>query len=242
MPNLHTKTSYAIRFDPAGNTCATIGRDVCLWDLETAQVRWRARPFSNPSYVAFAPDGSQIAIKNTAGRIAVLDPSGGEVLNDFANQREGEGSNPLFSNCGRYLIDGSWGGLFTVRTASSAEILFQKRFEGEMISRVHTCRAGQMWITEHHPKATAPNRPPADGYFLRWAWPIGLGSPERLPHAFPFLRSAAFAPSGDLLAVHFGAPPRNLLVYHLPARRLLWSANVNVRGAGGALRWSVFVN
>jgi WD40 repeat protein len=219
--SLSIKTSYAVAFSPNGTTCLTLARDVSLWSLASHKKAWHSHPVSQPS-----------------GRIVTLAADTGKVCLDLKNEKDGEGSNLLFSPCGQYIVDASWKGILTLRDAYSGQVNYQREHDGEMLCRVHSIRAGTAWIVEHSPRAMTHDQPPADAYFTLSTWPLPDSTPIALGIRLPFICSSAASEDGSRLAVLFGAPPRDLRVYELPSERIVWQAEVEVGGTGGALRWS----
>lgn len=238
MRPLKIKGSYSVGFSPDGSKCFTLARDISLWDVVSRKKLWRSHPLSHPSDAAFSPDGELMAVKSTSGRIVTLATTTGEVCHDFENQSEGEGSNLLFSGCGRFIVDGSWEGILTVRDAFSGLVHFRREHGGELLRRVHSVRNGSAWIVEHAPIATTRDRPPENGYFTVSAWPFSSIAPVSLGIRLPFIGASAFSEDGSRLAIFFGAPPRNLRVYELPSEREMWRVNVTNEGYGWELRWS----
>jgi hypothetical protein len=232
------KNCHRVAFSPDGLKLLCIGKHANLWSIRDQEKQWRAHPFSNPSNAAFSPDGTSIAIKNTEGRIVVLHTASGEIECDFRNQAEGEGSNVLYTPSGEQVIDGSWGGLLTVRSRHSCEIHFQTRFQGEQVSRIHQPGDARFLISEHHPRATAYDKPPADCYFLRWLWPVGNAEPSRMPFTFPFVSASALSHSGRCLAVVYGAPQDRMVLLELDSGAIRWTQAVQIGGTGSMLRWS----
>jgi hypothetical protein len=238
MDPLTIKKSYKVAFSPDGSTLLSLGRDVALWSIGDREKQWNVHPFSHPSDGTFSPDGVSIAVKSTGGQIVVLNATTGETEFDFKNQSEGEGSNVCFSLSGDQLVDGSWGGRLTVRSRFSGEVCFRTQFPGEMITRIHRPQAGQFLISEHQPKATRSDQPPADCYFLRWSWPLGSAEPQRLPLTFPFVASSATSDSGRAMGVVYGAPPHRMVVFDTDSRSIRWMQEVRIGGSGSSLRWS----
>jgi hypothetical protein len=179
-----------------------------------------------------------IAVKSTSGRIMTLTSDTGRLRSDFKNDADGEGSNLLFSNCGQFIVDGSWDGFLTVRDASTGKVQYRRKHSGEILCRVHSVRSGTAWIIEHSPKATTDDQPPADGYFSICKWPLSDATPSALGIELPFIRASAIPENGSRLATLFGAPPRDLHVYELPSARLLWRDHVTIGGSGAGLRFS----
>lgn len=238
MRPLKVKSSYSIGFSPSGATCLTLARDVSLWEVASRKKAWRVHPLSHPANAAFSPKGNMIAVKSTSGQIVTLDSDSGDLLKDFQNNAEGEGSNLLFSKCGQFIVDGSWDGFLTVRDASTGEVHYRREYAGEMLCRVHSVRSGTVWIIEHSPKATTDDQPPADGYYTIWTWPFSDGASSAVGIHLPFICASAVSEDGSRLAVLFGAPPRDLHVYELPSARLLWRDRVTIGGSGSELRFS----
>lgn len=231
-------TSYSVAFSPDGSCLVTLGRDVVLWDLPGRKKTWRSRPLSYPSHPAFSPDGNLLAVKNTAGHIVILDAATGERVHDFKNEEDGEGSRIEFSPCGRYLIDGSWGGIFSVREVKSGQIEFRQGFPNEMLTWLQSIHGQRSWVVSHSPRATSHTAPPAPAYFSLWSWPFSRSGFITVPRRFPFLRAAAAAEDGSYLAAVHGAPPTDLEVIWLGDGVTTASAGIVTGGSGLTLRWS----
>lgn len=225
-------------FNPDGASLLALSRDINLWSVAERKKKWRVHPFSHPSDAVFSANGERIAVKNTSGQIVILDGTSGQTLIDFRNQSEGEGSNLCFSPTGTELIDGSWGGALTVRNATSGEIVFRRDFPGEMISRVLKSQNRGILLSEHKPKATSPDKPPADCYFIAWTWPFCTAKSERLSIRFPRVVCSALNHSGTELAVVFGAPPKRMVLVDLKSQVIIWEREVTLGGSGSALKWS----
>ena len=235
---LKVKGSYAVGFSPCGVTCFTLARDVSLWDISSRKKAWRVHPLSHPSDAAFSPTGDTIAVKSTSGRIVTLTSDSGDIRNDFENDQEGEGSNLVFSGCGKFIVDGSWNGFLTVRDAFTGKVQYRREHAGEMLCRVHSVKSGTIWIIQHSPKATTDDQTPADGYFTVRTWPFSDGAPSALGIQLPFICASVVSEDGSRLAVLFGAPPQDLHVYELPSAKLLWRDRVTIGGSGSNLRFS----
>lgn len=112
-------------FSHDGKLVAACGSSpIYIYDTKTGDLLTQTKALSNQIYMAFDPTGTKLAVKSTSGRIAIVSISG-DVIADFKNQSEGEGSNILWTPDGRHLIDGSWNGLLRKRNAETGEIVAQ---------------------------------------------------------------------------------------------------------------------
>jgi WD40 repeat protein len=230
--------SYSVAFSPNAQTLATLGRDICIWDMPSRTKRMRSHPFAHPSELSFSPSGEHLAVKNTSGQIVLLSVHDGAVVCDFRNSDDGEGSNLRFSRCGDFVIDASWSGRVFVRQATSGDLEFAADFPGEMITNVHSDSKGETWVFEHQPIATSDHMPPAECYFSIWRWPFSRAGYDLLPTQIPFVTDSALAHDGTRLAVVHGAPPLELAVFSLVDGVRLVSCPVTSGGTGTALAWS----
>lgn len=230
--------SYGVAFSRDGKRLATFGRDVWVWDVDRREKCFRSHPVANPSCADFSPDGHALAVKNTHGRIVVISSQSGELLSDFKNDADTEGSNVLYSACGQYLVDGTWGGRLNVRRVDSGVREFSVDFPGEMIRQVHRCGSGERWVVAHGPKAVTHDQPPPDDYFSVWQWPLRAGHHERAAVRIAFAQSSALDSDGQLIAVVHGAPPNRLSVFNLASGACMGSVEVSSGGCGSAIAWS----
>jgi hypothetical protein len=227
--------SNAVEFSPDGRQLATIGRYVWVWDIKARSKRWRAHPFPHPSDVAFSPDGNTLAVKNTGGKITLLDSSDGSIALAFDDIGDGEGSSIVWSADGEYLVDGSWSGHLRVRQARSGDVVFHGQFPGEMLRRIHADRSRQTWFVEHGPKVRPGENFPPPAYFTKWEWPFERSTYTRLSMSFAFPSGSALSPDGSRLAI---IDRESLQIRRQPDGELLASTLVDIGGTGAALRWS----
>lgn len=228
--------SYDVEFSPDGNHLATISGDVVLWDVVGRRKIWRAHPLSHPSHLCFSPSGEQIGTKSTNGHIVVLDSGTGNVLCDFRNSGDGEGSNLAFSPCGSYIVDGSYDGCLKVRRAQSGQVEYVREFPGEMIMAVHHSNQGRTWFLRHWVKRIGGVCAP--DYFSVWNWPFETFRIIQAERPIDWSRSSAIDASGELLAVVMGAPPRTLAIFRLADQSQVATTEVDIGGMSGALNWS----
>jgi len=209
-----------------------------VWDLGTRTKVWRTHPLSHPASVAFSPDGSYIAVKNTSGTILLLDVATGAPSCNFANADDGEGSGLEFSSDGLEIVDGSWSGWLRVRQADSGAIVFAREYPGEMITAVHRTVDGTQWLVVHAMKVTTPNSAPQNGYCSVWRWPFRDGPLFEQPLSSESVRSTALSPDGKFLAFTHGRPPSRLSVIQLQDGLEIAAVEAGPKSSLGAVAWS----
>jgi WD40 repeat protein len=130
-------------FSADSSLLATCGSaSVFLFEVETGRLIRRFRAMSHLSSIAMDPAGTRVAAKSTSGRIKVFDLEG-NLLMDAKNQKEGEGSNLFWTPDGEGLVDGSWDGLLTVRSAATGEVM--ARTEAKMVEKIWFDNQGAVW-------------------------------------------------------------------------------------------------
>lgn len=235
----HTKPlkllrSYRAQFSRTGSLLVTLSRDIVVWDVERRAKRYRAHPFSHPSHCSIHPNETQIVVKNTSGTIALLDAQDGMLVRLLDPAKGNEGSNIAYSSCGEYIVDGSWNGQLTVRSATSGKVSFQKTFPGEMIKKiVHSDHDGR-WFVVHQPKSTSHDLTKALPYVSIWAWPFDSPVDILRPSA-NFINEIAASPDGRSL----GIVGHDLIsVMDLAEKRFVGSVPFHHGGTGFAMNWS----
>ena len=226
-----------------GRMFACVGQRVNVFDVERGQKILSARPFSHASHAAFSPDNKKLAVKFTNGRIVILGIATGDVLRDYKNQKEGEGSEVFFSPDGQKVVDGSWTGLITIRELVKPGIAV-KQFPGEMISRISHDSHKLSWVFEHR-KKTQPGQKWADyDYLALRNWPLF----EQEPKIFSFdhyLESATISPDGSRICVicrRRGEGRWLQIVQASDGKIVASNGEVEIGGTGSDLAWSTDSN
>lgn len=231
--------SYCVKFSPDGMQLAIISGCISLWNTSTAQCVFTIKSMKDPSDVVFSPDGCLLVIKNTRGRMIVVNTKDGSVIN-ILEKGGHEGCVPCFSTCGRFLVDGSWDGHLKVRDVSSGDLLWSKCFKGEMISSICHLADSSQWIMLHTKIATTDNESPLPGYLSFWKNTLPqLELIRTVNHNIAFIQEFNISPDNKNIAVTYGAPPDTLAVLDLDDGRILRQASTNPGGSGGGLVCSV---
>jgi len=224
-----------------GNTLVCLGRRVNVFDVRSRERILTIHPFSNPSDVAFSSNGKALAVKNTSGRIVVLNPYTGKVVNDYKNQKEGEGSEVSFSSDGRELIDASRKGVITVRKLSDSAIVTQQSFAGEMIGRISHDRLRRTWLFEHHPILRPGENWPSPPYLTLQRWPFGKHKAKVLTLDLDIIHSATLSP--DASRICYVATRQRVgrwikISQASDGAVLVSSAEIEIGGTGSELAWA----
>lgn len=226
--------SYTTEFSNTGSLLLTLSRDIVVWDVGRRAKRYRVHPFSHPSDSSIHPNEEQIVIKNTAGQIALIAAEDGMLIRLLESAKENEGSNILYSSCGEYVVDGSWNGHLTVRSATSGKVVFQKEFSGEMIIKITRSSGGDRWFVVHQPKATSRESSLDPAYITIWAWPftspVGLVRPTENS-----INAISVSPDNRHICIVGNS---SMSVMELAEKRIVCSAPYNYGGTGFVATWS----
>jgi hypothetical protein len=224
-----------------GNTLVCLGRRVNVFDIRSRNKISTAHPFSNSSHAAVSPDGKLLAVKNTVGRIVVLDTATGNVMHDYKNQKEGEGCEVLFSPDGTKLVDASWKGVITVRNLFESTVVTQQSFPGEMIGRISHDLRRRAWLFEHHRIVRPGENWPLPPYLTLQKWPLGKHKAKILSPEVDIIESATISPDGSRIC--FVGSRRLVgrwvqIARAFDGKTLASSEEVKIGGTGCELAWS----
>jgi WD40 repeat protein len=233
------KTAFEIAFSPAEDHVAFFGaRDVSVLSLPASTRLFSVHPIAYPSHIDFSPDGSRLVVKSTSGRAIILNARTGETLLDFRNQKEGEGSAALFSSCGRYVVSVSWHGLFSVRNGASGELVFSDVTKECMLNDLSAPCDRRFFVHSIGHRPPSDSEPPPPETVVLQPWPIERNNRRELPQRWSFIGALQVSPSGRLLAVIHGAPPKTLDVYDIERSQIVASRSVPSGGTGCSIGWS----
>jgi WD40 repeat protein len=193
-------SGYSVRFSDDGEMLVCLGRNVVVIDVAARQRLSTGHPFSHPSNACFSPDGGTLAVKSTSGRIVIIEPRSGEVLFDHRNQKDGEGGEVQFSPEGDMLVEGSWGGVLTVRQAMDATIQSREQFPGEMIRRVTHDEARLNWLFEHSRKFRPGETSRPRSHAVLRNWPFRPGDERKITFGFD-VANTTLSPDGQSICV-----------------------------------------
>lgn len=237
---LNLGCAYGVRFSPDGTRLAVLGHDLILWDVAARQKLWRGKPVPHCSAMAFSPDGSRLAVKSTTGLMAVVDAATGDVIVNFRNKKDGEGSGPAWSPCGRYIADGGWNGRLQVREAATGEVVFAQDHPGEMLCGAYAIDAidgAKRLLVLHGVESVEEGQVQPPDYVTVWDWPLQAGA-GRTVLSLPGLSSIVASPDGQrLAALHSVDCGEQLSVFALADGKLLASTPVGQGGGIAHMQW-----
>ena len=236
--------SYETVCTADGRMFVCVGRRVNGFDLENCQRILSARPFPHASHSDFSPDNKELAVKYTNGRIVILDLATGDVMRDYKNQKEGEGSEAFFSPDGQELVDGSWNGLISIRKLSGPGVS-TKQFPGEMIDRISHDSQKRSWLIQHRKKVQPGQQWPDYDYLVLHRWPLF----ERKQKVFSFdyyLQSATISPDGSRICLicrrRGGGNWWMQVVRASDSKIIAINTEIKIDGTGSELAWSTDSN
>ena len=233
------KTAHEIAFSPDESAIAYFGgRDVTARALATSEELFRVHPIAHPSDIDFSPDGRRLVVKSTSGRTIILDATSGQVLKDFRNQKEGEGSAALFSASGQYVVSVSWGGLLTVRDSATTELVFSHLYRDHMLSDLSMPNDRSFYVYSAGAPPPSQTEPPPPEIVYLHSWPLRGDNARELPHRWSFISRLQISPSGRYLAVVHGPPPDTLEIYDIHTSSVSACRSVRCGGTPCVIGWS----
>lgn len=229
--------SFAVRFVPGTDLVACAGNGVTLWRLPEGRQVASANPLPHPAHLAVSPDGSALAVKSTAGRLALLDLPSLHVK--WATPAAGEGCRLLFSPCGRYLVSGSWSGALYRVSVETGDCHVVEQRDHTMLTWLSQSTDRLTFCSVHQPKAVG-ERPLADAIVMVRRWPFDHGEPRRVSGPWRFVEAAEISGDAQQLAVLHHQDGRHLVldVVDLASMQFVSSAPFDYGGTNHSLAWS----
>lgn len=216
---------------------AALGNNVVTCNTRTMQVVCRSHPLANPSDACFSHSGAKLAIKNTSGRIVIIDPESGEVQVDYNNDQEGEGAGILFSPDDQYIVDGSWEGSIYIRNAAGGAPKTIHSKDNEMIVGVSSSRDACTWAFLHAPKIEEDEDFSCPEYVTVWNWPFSTH--RTIQMNFSFSRNVTISPDGSRFAAHgYMRSEKQYYINIFSINGELISSKITNDAACHSLRWS----
>ena len=196
---LKLPTGYAIAVSRSERLVAAVGRNVVVADLGTGKRVFSVHPFAHPSHVAFSADESRLAVKNTGGAIAILCAQSGTATCLHKPVGHNEGSAPVFSADGEFLVDSSWAGVISVRRTDTLGSERSFSFENEQIGSTSASEARDRWLFTHSPRWSKAGKVGLP-FLTLWNWPL-VEAEAKVTPGFDTIYAAALAPTEPFIAV-----------------------------------------
>ena len=185
---------------------------------------------------AYSPTGHCIAAKNTSGQIALVNPTDGKLVRklDARSVPGSDGANPVFSQCGQYIVDGTWRGDLTLYSCKTGKKVFEKSFDREQITAIVRLNQGEKWLTFHQPVWSDDDDVELPSYSNRWNWPLPDSKQQKLKLAIFEPTNAVADPAGKVLCIlnEF----YHIQIYATRGLKLLHEINYDSPVSG--IRWS----
>lgn len=122
-PSFSLRRSYHVYFSPTGYWLAVIERGaVAVWNIEQRK-RVAALKLAKVNSADFSPDEEYIVAKSTRGDLILWDWRK-DLIAAETREIDSQGTRPLFTECGGFILDGSWNGSFVLRDAKTLDIRF----------------------------------------------------------------------------------------------------------------------
>jgi WD40 repeat protein len=233
--------SYEIRFNPSTTRFACCGRSIVFWDLQRREKIATVHPFKHPSHVDWSPAGDYLAVKNTSGKLAVIDTHSFVVKELSGGSKSVEGCEVAFSTCGNYIISGTWDGLLTVTDVRSEGVIFSEQIGHSMITDLVWTTSRQLFAYVVSPKATSNVVSPDSDYVVIRKWPFWENSAHVLSHRPRDIHTLALDPTGKKLVLavsNIGFKDHKLQVYDIENLRLESEHDCKLWASGKRIAWS----
>lgn len=192
--------SFSIQFFQDERNIASVGTKVTVWgDLGRERLA-TSKPFSHPGYLDISPMNDLLAVKNTAGRIALLSHPTLELIAHQKLSMASEGCCVLFSPCGQNLISGSWAGEISQRDISAGETVFSDKRQGEMIAWLSCTADRKTFLYVRQPKAVGGGAPGPSIIVIR-DWPFLMNDEQIVEGDWRYVKAAALSSNARQIAV-----------------------------------------
>lgn len=227
--------SNSVRFTPDGTRLVVVGQRVAIWNLETRKRQGSYRPFAHPNHLDISPSGRHAVVKNTSGALCIMTLDEAPTMRVLPH-RFGEGSGAVFSADGESIVDGCWGGQFTVWSAETGQPVQGDVIDGAMITALACDARREQFVFHRQPMHDGRSTPVPDEALVVRHWPIYDNVELTLCADWGPVTVPAFSPDGRLLAV---AQLDALTIIDVGRRvEVVSRALDGTFGAGQAVSWS----
>ena len=190
---------FSLALSDRGDIVAAPCHRIIVANVHTGKRLISFRALRNSSSICFSPDGSELAIKNTFGQIAVADPYTGRILRDFGTIEIGSSSNIKYSPCGSFLVTATHHDGIQILNSRTGVEEWVWKFPGEYVNNISHTSDRKTWCFLHHIIARAPDRPPDIPYLSILDWTYK--SYAVTPLSFGPVSEAILSPSGRHVAL-----------------------------------------
>ena len=237
---LRVGRSYQLRFVAGGSNGIAIGQDIVLWSLSQGKRICSSHPFKHPGSFDISPEGDRLVVKNTSGQLAILSTKDLATIFLFPTEGSSDGGAPLFSRCGKLIIDGSWNGHLRLLDSSNGGLVNEELSEGSMVKSLTSDAQRRLFAYVKQPKvADRVSRLPFSQVVTR-RWPFVENPEVEVPVGEHSVGSISLSPDGSRLALlqMNAAAAFSLEIIDLLEGRALASQRVDPGGTNRSLAWS----
>jgi WD40 repeat protein len=210
--------SYEMRFDSTGSRFACVGRSIVIWDLASGIRLTKHHPFKHPDHVDWSPDGDQLAVKSTSGKLVIVDPNEPSSEARWLRKRGKEGCEIAFSACGNFLVDCNWDGRVDVFDLRTGEVAHSETINHAMITSLAYSRSRAWFAYVVCPKAAENGFPSKADYLVVRKWPFWDNRAVVVPTESHDIEAIAFSPGEQAIVLAVSGPGREtarLKIVHL---------------------------
>ncbi|AKJ31937.1 hypothetical protein AAW51_5246 [Caldimonas brevitalea] len=216
-----------------------LGGAVYLWSGYGHTKVGKVRPFSHPSSIDLLQDGKQAVVKNTAGKLAIVNLPSLEVRHLPTLGATSEGCQALISPCGQFVVDGSWDGELVVRSLVTGVSEFREHHENAMMVWLSCDHTRDTFVYVRQPKAVGEQAPRPSEVIVR-RWPFSSNEETMVRGPWGNVHAASPSPEATHLAVlhQLATGEVALDVVEAETSRILATSNFEYGGTNHSLAWS----
>jgi WD40 repeat protein len=230
--------AHAIKFLGNSEKILSISSNVTLWINGGLNKTANAKPLTHPSYIDISPDGSRVLVKNTSGKIAILDASTLATLVTTTKSKRDEGCQAIFSPDGDYLVNGTWSGVLSCLNTDSLLPFHSESFPHTMIVALTCSKQRNRFAYVRQSKAIGDAPPSGSTVCLR-EWPFWSSAEKVVATYKNSVLAISLSPDGSkILVVHTIRGNVHIDLLNIKENGVIANASFRFSGIWPSLAWS----